>query len=185
MRIVSCAGLLGVCAATSLLTGCGARNATMVEPSATNGVSGTLRGGQSPVTSATIQLYAVGTTGDGSAATPLLKSAVTTDANGNFTISNLYTCPVSNPLVYLTATGGNPGLTAGTNNPSLAMMAALGPCNNLSSSSYVLINELTTVASVFNLAPYMTSYSAVGSGSSDAAAMATAFGTVQEYVDTS
>jgi hypothetical protein len=156
----------------------------MIESPAADGVSGTLRGGQSPVTNATIQLYAVGTTGDGSAATPLLKSTVMSDGSGNFSITNLFTCPAGNPLVYLTATGGNPGLTPGTNNPNLAMMAALGPCNNLSSSSYVVINELTTIASVFNLAPYMTSYSDVGSGSSDAAAMATAFSTVLEYVDT-
>ena len=185
MRVVSCTCLLGLCAAaTSLFTGCSARNMAMTDSPATTGVRGTLRGGQSPVTNSTIQLYEVGTTGDGSAATPLLKSTVVTDGNGNFNISSLYTCPASDPLVYITATGGNPGLAPGSDNPNIAMMAALGPCNNLSSSSFVVINELTTIASVFNLAPYMASFSAIGSGSSDAAAMATAFSNVQEYVDT-
>jgi hypothetical protein len=43
---------------------------------------GSVHGGQQAVSGSTIQLYAVGTTGDGSAATPLLTQAVTTDASG-------------------------------------------------------------------------------------------------------
>jgi hypothetical protein len=65
-----------------------------------------VHGGQQPVSGATLQLYAVGTTGDGSAATPLLTQAVTSDANGNFDITGGYTCPSASTLVYITATGG-------------------------------------------------------------------------------
>src|SRR5438445_4103263 len=74
-----------------------------------------VHGGQQPVSGATLQLYAVGTTGDGSAATALLTQAVTSDANGNFDITGAYTCPSASTLVYITATGGNPGLSPGTN----------------------------------------------------------------------
>ena len=41
-------------------------------------VSGTVFGGQQPVTGSSIQLYTVGTTGDASAATPLISATVTT-----------------------------------------------------------------------------------------------------------
>jgi hypothetical protein len=37
------------------------------------------------------------------------------------------------------------------------------------------MNELTTVAAVWALAPFMSSYSSIGSGSADAAALASAF----------
>ncbi|HEY4381654.1 MAG TPA: glycosyl hydrolase family 28 protein [Acidobacteriaceae bacterium] len=167
-------------------------------------VSGLVRGGQQVVTGSTIQLYAVGSTGDGSAATPLLTTTVTTsdgsntnnsNANagnsfnalpaGSFTITGDYTCPAPGTEVYLVSTGGNPGLGAGTNNAQLAMMAALGPCGNLSSSTYVVVNELTTVGSIAALSSYMNSYSTLGSGAPDLAALQTAFTTAGEFVDTS
>jgi hypothetical protein len=134
-----------------------------------------VHGGQQPVSGSTLQLYAVGTTGDGSPATPLLTQTVTSDANGNFTITGAYTCPSASTLVYVTATGGNPGLSSGTNNAALALMAALGPCGSLGPSTFISMNELTTVAAVWALAPFMSSYSSIGSGSADAAALASAF----------
>src|ERR1700722_12929504 len=82
-------------------------------------IRGQVHGGNSPVVGATIQLYGVGTTGYGSAATPLLTSTVTTDANGGFSLGTTgsfkYSCP-SSDLVYLTSAGGNPGLGGGTGN---------------------------------------------------------------------
>ena len=103
---------------------------------------------------------------------------------GSFTITNDFTCPQPGAEVYLTSTGGNPGLTAGTNNAALALMAALGPCSGLSSSTFISINELTTVGSIAALANYMTSYSAIGSATTDATALQTAFSTVAEFTDT-
>jgi polygalacturonase len=162
-------------------------------------MSGKVYGGQQPVTGGLIQLYAVGTTGDGSAATPLIGTTVTTsdgsgasnsnanagNANntlpaGSFTITGDYTCP-SGAEVYLVVTGGNSGV--GKNN-NLALMAALGLCGNLSSTNYVFLDELTTVASIAALSNYMSSYFAIGSGSADASALQTAFSTVNEYTDT-
>ena len=85
-----------------------------------------MHGGQQPVVGATIQLYTVGTTADGSSATPLLTSTVTSDSTGSFTITGLYSC-TNATQVYIVATGGNPGLS--TANPNIALMAALGPCS--------------------------------------------------------
>ena len=148
------------------------------------GRHGLVHGGQQPVTGATIQLYAVGTTGDGSASTPLLSPAPVTDAQGGFNISSTYTCPSPSSLVYIVASGGNPGLAPGTNNAALSLMAALGPCGNLSPSTFILINELTTVATVYALAPYMTSPSAIGSNAGDAAALAAAFTLASQFANT-
>jgi uncharacterized repeat protein (TIGR03803 family) len=184
-----------------LLSGCGA-GVARISPSGAATSQGRVFGGQQPISGARIQLYAVGSGGDGSAATSLIASAVTSsdgsgslDSNGNpgnlentlpagfFTITGLYTCPLSNPLVYIVATGGNPGLAASTSNGAVAEMAALGRCSNLNPSTVINVTEVTTVAAVAALYPYMTNYSAVGSGSSDATALSTAFNTASEYAN--
>jgi hypothetical protein len=69
---------------------------------------GSVRGGQTAVSGATIQLYAVGTTGDGSPSTPLLNPAVVADSNGNFNLGT-YQCPGANAPVYVAASGEVPG----------------------------------------------------------------------------
>jgi len=167
-------------AALLILGGCGTQSSHQAVSSPLAGISGQVHGGQQPVAGATIQLYTVGTGGDGSASTPLLTATVTTDANGNFNLAGLYSC-TSATQVYLTATGGNPGVSQ--SNPNLALLAALGPCSSLASIPFVVVNELTTVAGVSALAPYMTSLSAIGSGTSDAAALATAFELSSEFVN--
>jgi hypothetical protein len=63
-------------------------------------------------------------------------------------------------------------------------MAALGPCSSLTSSTFISINELTTVAAVAALAPFMTSASAIGSASFDTTALANAFTLANQYVNT-
>ena len=115
-------------------------------------LTGSVHAGQTAVSGATIQLYAAGNTGHGSQATALLPTDVTTGANGKLIFN--YICPSASTLIYLVAIGGNPGLSAGTNNAALAMMAALGACGSLGSSATVFINEVTTVASVFALAQF-------------------------------
>ena len=113
--------------------------------------SGTSASG-SPIVGASVQLYAVGATGYGSAATPLLASPLTTDATGSFNLSGQYTCTPGTYL-YLTASGGavSPSTTA---NPNLTLAAALGSCSNLGATSSLQINEETTVAAAFALAQF-------------------------------
>ena len=129
----------------------------------TMSLQGKVHGGQQGVSGSSIQLYTVGTGILGTAATPMLTQAVSTDANGNFSITAAYTCgensggsPItSSNQVYLVATGGDPGV--GENNAALTMVAALGPCSNLSASRYIFVNEMTTVAAAWALAPFATS----------------------------
>jgi hypothetical protein len=150
-----------------MMTGCaamdmqesGAGSGATVPGAALNGI---VHGGNQPVVGATVQLYAVGLTGYGSAATPLLTKVVTSGANGSFSISGDYSCS-SGTYVYLTATGGNPGLNATTNggsaatpnNPASAMVAALGDCGKLTSGTNVWMNEVTTVAAVWALQQFV------------------------------
>lgn len=176
---------LGTIVVVAMMAGCsGSTSLSSRSPLIPAAKQGIVHGGQQPVSGATVQLYAVGTTGDGSTATALLNPAVTTDANGGFTITGLYTCPSASALVYLVATGGNPGLGGTVNNSQIAMMAALGQCGSLTPSTYIVVNELTTAAAVYSLAPFMQSATQVGSGASDAAALASAFTLANEYVNT-
>jgi streptogramin lyase len=114
-------------------------------------LSGSVHGGQQPVTGSLVSLIAPGTTGYGSAGSVIVTT--TTDLNGNFTLPRPYTCPANSGLVYLLATGGNAG--AGPN-PSIAEAAIVGPCSNLTASTYVSISEVTTVAAAYALAPFAT-----------------------------
>lgn len=160
---------LSLLAATFLLaatSGCSIGSSTATDaPVAQHAVAnGRAMGGQSAITGGTVKLWRVNT--DGTAATNILTQAVTTDVNGYFTITGFYSCTTapttSASQVYLTITGGNPGLSG--NNPALALMAALGSCGSLNSSTFVVVNEVTTVASVWALRAFMgATYGVAGS----------------------
>jgi NHL repeat len=166
------------------VSGCGGSSTRQVvsHNPAPNGI---VHAGQQPVSGSTIQLYAAGTSGYGSAATALLASSVTSDANGNFSITGNYTCPSASTPVYLVATGGNPGLADGTNNAALALMAALGACGKLSSSTFVNIDEVTTVASVWSLTQFLSvgAGAKLGTSSTNVQGLANAFAMVNNLVD--
>jgi sugar lactone lactonase YvrE len=156
---VASAIVLGV-----LLQGCsqGLSSASYTHPVVTSSVTtGRVYGGQQPVAGSTLQLYAVGINGLRSAATPLIASTIVTRQDGSFTITGDWDCTSNtsaygvNPLLYIVGSGGNPGLPDGTNNAALRLMAALGPCSTVNSSTSILINEVTTVGAVYALAPFM------------------------------
>ena len=173
-----------------LVSGCATNKlATPAAPTTVNtspsvaASSGNIHSGALPITGASIQLYAVGGSGDGSAATPMLTSTALSDTSGSFSIAGLYECPSATTDIYLTATGGDPSLTSGATNAQSVLMAALGPCGNVSSKTPITVNEVTTVAAVAALAPFLESYTAVGSASSDASKMADAFTTAAELAN--
>ena len=83
-----------------------------------------------------------------------------------------YSCPAGNPQTYITAIGGNAGSGA---NSAIALMAALGPCNSLSSTR-VTINELTTAAAQWALAQFFDSTGhTIGAPFGNAAGLANAY----------
>jgi hypothetical protein len=164
-----------------LATGCSLGNfhaatSTPTNPASTTmNIAGKVHGGQQPVSGATIQLYEANTTTNQGASTAMLTTTVTTAGDGSFSITGDYTCPVSNPFVYIVATGGNPGLGGSVNNTDISMMALLGTCSTLTSASYVVINELSTVASAQALSSFMKDAADVGSAPSDLLGIASAF----------
>jgi hypothetical protein len=175
-----------------LLTGCGI-GAIDHSTSGTLAIQGVVFGGQQPVTDAKIQLYTVGSSGNASAATAMIPpTAVKSGYGGNFSITNDYTCgksntgdtiPAGSDQVYIVATDGNPGLT--TDNPNMVLMAALGDCANLPTTKFIEINEVTTVAAAWALAPFMTSHTNVGATSTNSSGITNAFLHAALLADTS
>ena len=167
--------LLSACAAM-WMSGCASGPRALADGTVQGqAFSGNVRGGDQPVAFSTIQFFAAGSGGYGSAATSLLTVPVMTDAGGNFSISGDYACPSASALVYLVVTGGNPGLAPGTNNAALAEMGVLGACGTLSSSTYVSVNELTTVAAVYTLQPFMQDYAHIAAPVTNFAGLNAAF----------
>ncbi len=171
---IACLGL----GLTGCTNGLGSSSTTSVAvPLSKGALQGKIYGGQQPVGGAKIQLYYVGSSGLGSAATALIPSAdqvvyngsvgtgALTDAGGNFLITGDYTCPTTSQQVYLVATGGTSQGAGGSVNTAIALMAPLGDCATLvanAATTNLDINEVTTVAAVYTLAPYMTGYTNVG-----------------------
>ncbi len=132
-------------------------------------IEGNVHGGQQALVGATIQLYAAGAPatggGYGVGATPLITFGPLpiSDNNGNFTITGRYTLPTTPGLLYLVATGGSSGAGNPVNN-NVALMGVLQGCTPptaLSPAEFVVINEVTTMAAVLALQPFMA---APGSG---------------------
>jgi hypothetical protein len=145
---------------------------------------GQVLSGQQPVAGATIQLYTVGSTGNGSAATPMLTQTVTTDGIGMFNLAGFYTCGQNGSgssiagtsnQVYLVATGGSTSLTTTSSNSALVMVTAVGSCSNLASTPFFTINELTTAAAAWALAPFSASATSIGGSATNVLGIDNAF----------
>jgi hypothetical protein len=142
---------------------------------------GQVLSGTTPVNGATIQLYAAGTTGNMSAATPMLTQTVLTDTLGMFQLTGNYTCGQSSTgttipataQLYLVATGGTTSTTSSTSNPALSMVTAVGACTNLTSA--VTLNEITTAAAAWSLAPFASSPTTIGASSTNTLGITNAF----------
>jgi hypothetical protein len=144
---------------------------------------GQVLSGTTPVNNATIQLYAAGATGNMSAAIPMLTQTVISDGLGMFQLAGLYTCGQGNggqtipstAQLYLVATGGTTSTTSTTSNPALTMVTAVGPCTNLTSTSFDTINELTTAAAAWALAPFASSTTTIGATATNTLGLTNAF----------
>lgn len=174
-----------------LLAGCsGVPVATRVEASPVPGVSlkGIVHGGQQPISGAHVYLYQAGTGGYAGGSQSMLTSAtgnkdgngnyyVKTGSDGTFNIAGDYnTCPSASTQVYLYAIGGDAG---GGTNPNAGLMAALGSCDTTNFGSlYVVVNEVSTVATAYAIAGFATDATHVSSTSTALAesGVANAFG---------
>ncbi len=160
------------------LTGCAGFNAPLAGSDvATEGayLTGNVHGGRQPIANSTINIYAIGKSGYGSGVTGSLLATTTTDANGNFSFGpasgHSYACPPATSTtltqnLYITATGGNPNGTGGSTNPNAVLMTVLpGTCANvIATQPSIVINELTTVASMFAMQQFFSPDTTNGGG---------------------
>ncbi len=145
--------------------------------------SGTVQAAGLPVIGASVQLYEVGTSGNGSRSNAKLASALTTDSNGNFNVPSSYSCVSSTTSLFLVAKGGKVGST-GTVNSSLWLMSAILPCGSIGNTFNFMLNELTTVASASALAQFYGAGGNIGATASNALGLSNAIVTQQLLVNT-
>lgn len=144
-------------------------------------LSGRVLSGQNlPVSAADVYLFAAGSTGYSAGASSLFEPSgfVKTDSQGRF--SGQYTCPSTTAQVYLIAASGDAG--AGTNGTAV-MMSALGSCGS-SGTQPAVVNEITTVSSVYALASFMRPGSiGIGSSATNRVGIVNAFRTANNLFD--
>jgi hypothetical protein len=182
MRVDLSYALLFVCC--SLLTGCALEPTAARGPQPGAAISGKVFGGQQPIIGAKVYLLAADETGYGNASESLLEAALTghqgdsigsyvlTKADGSFALSSSlagvpeydYTCPTFSTQVYVYVAGGDSG-NGGTNS-HIGLMAALGSCGNLADSTYIDVNEVTTVAAAYALSGFALDATDIASSAS-------------------
>jgi hypothetical protein len=132
-------------------------------------IEGQVQGGGGPIAKSTVTLWAA------SANAPAQLAQVQTDANGAFEIT------VEGPsgddtILYLTARGGQATVKkAGGDNPAIALMTVVGS----KPPAKVMINEMTTVASVWTHAQFLDGTAIKG----HALGLRIAAGNVPNFVD--
>jgi hypothetical protein len=179
-RVADGRAVMAVSLCVLALAGCAGSADLTSPPPAPNPVagaalSGRVHGGQQPISGASVYLYAVGTAGYGDASVSLLTSGngaiedgsgnyyVATGSGGSFTITGDYTCPSATAQVYLYSVGGTVGSNA---NSAAGLLAGLGTCSSLSSSTSVMVDEVSTVATAYAMAGYATDATHVSSSGS-------------------
>jgi hypothetical protein len=192
-RQILVAGLALGSSSVLLLSGCSSGISNGFHGVGGDGLSvqslkGLTHGGQFPVSGSTVQLYEVASTssnatGYASASTALGTSA-TTDSNGFWNYGS-FTCANAADEIYVVSSQGNPGLAGGTNNAALALTAALGPCNQLGSISFIYIDEVTTVAMAYSLSGFSSDQLHIGTSKTNAVGLTNAFATVNNLVNLS
>ena len=105
-------------------------------------INGQVLGAGAPIVGSTVTLWAAG------AGAPQQLGQTQTDADGRFVLS----ADGKGAILYLVAKGGRPAANkAGGDNPAIALLAVLGS----SAPDKVVVNEMTTVASVWTNAQFL------------------------------
>ncbi len=148
---------LRILSALVLLAGCGGTVTQSISnpPPTSTGVAitGQVLAGPKPLSGATVQLYAAGSTGNGPTSTPL-SSAASTDADGAFTVSPAYTCPASSSQLFLIARNG--AVAPASSNSAIALAVPLGRCDAVAASTRFIVNEVTTAATAWALSQFLS-----------------------------
>ncbi|MDE1160336.1 MAG: hypothetical protein PW792_00155 [Acidobacteriaceae bacterium] len=151
-RTLRFAAALSSVGTLALLTGCGLQGTATSPSQLVAAVQGKAMGGHQPISGAAITLYKAGTTGYGSA--PTVLGTATTDSGGNFSITRNSTTCTDPDQLYMVAQGGDPGL--GSVVPTNILVEALGTCSSITSSTTVVIDEISTIAAAEALSGFAT-----------------------------
>jgi hypothetical protein len=152
----------GVIALT--LTGCGVGqfstdNAHAASP--LTAFSGKAMGGETPISGANVILWETDPANTGYGLTARNIQSQTTGANGLFSFATGYSCTNANDFLYITVTGGDVSNGGNVINNNEVQIAALGSCANFAttaqqSSTWVNVNEVSTVATAYALGNFMS-----------------------------
>jgi hypothetical protein len=137
-----------------------------VSASAADSIKGRVLGGGAPIASSTVTVWAEG------ADAPKQLAQAQTGNDGRFEVRVSASQDV---ILYLVATGGEPTANRGGDNPAIALMTVVG--SNPPAS--VVINEMTTVASVWTHAQFLEGTTIKG----HALGLRIAAGNVPNFVD--
>ncbi len=139
------------------------------------GFTGRAMAGAQPIIGASVQVYAAGTTGNGSAGTALLGSTLTTDAAGFFSVPSGYACPSAGSQLYVIVRGGQVGAAS---NPAITLATPIGACNHLVSGAQFVINEVTTAATAWGLVQFLSAGGNIGATATNTQGLTNAVATV-------
>jgi hypothetical protein len=145
------------------------------------GFSGKVMAGTQPVIGATVKVYSAGATGNGSAPM-LLYTSVPTLPDGSFTVPATFACPYSNSVLYAVATGGQAGST-GAVNAGIQLSAVLGVCNSITGAPIFTINEVTTAATAWSMAQFLSAGGKIGATSTNNSGIVLAAATFANLVN--
>lgn len=183
--------LLGLLALAAMLpVGCSNMTSTATQSATATPqvrIKGRVHGGNQPVAGATVTVYYAGQSGYGSTGSTGMSTTTASDGYGSFSFT--VSCPTQpyDPLVYLIARGGNTLNNGSTSTNSAAeFVAALAPCSQITSSTFVNMSEVTTVATMAALQQYWnpaTQSFGVDGILLGYTAMAHAFATIPNLVD--
>jgi sugar lactone lactonase YvrE len=138
--------------------------------------SGKAMAGSQAIVGATVQVYAAGSAGNGSASTALLTSTLTTDATGAFTVPAGYACPLAASQLYVLVRGGE--VAGAEDNSAITLASAPGACNQITSGTQLVVNEVTTAATAWGLAQFFGTAGNLGASSTNTQGLANAVATV-------
>ncbi|MDE2236217.1 MAG: hypothetical protein KGK44_11825, partial [Gammaproteobacteria bacterium] len=153
-QAIGCIALAGWLLALLSACGGGAGPVSFSQPPPASGItfSGTVSSGSQPITGSSVSVWTANPT-PGAPATRL--ATATTGSNGQYSL-NLPVVPANGQLIYLLAAGGDAG---NGNNAAIGLMTVAGnfcaPGSNCGFSNPVVLNEFTTVASVYSLAAFV------------------------------
>ena len=182
LALASLALLLSGCASSNTIataTTSGTTTAPVAAPSSSGTERGHLQAGPRQIAGSHIYLFGANTSGYGAPSLSLLDPTVPgvltdalggyvlSDAQGNFGLSGAYQC-TPGQLVYVLARGGSPD--GESSNPSLSLLSTFGICpaagNFADQISFVNVNQVSTVVSVYALAGFMADGLHVSAGAS-------------------